>query len=114
VFFLDAGATVESNSRASRKAVADTNRKDPTKHQKGSKMKRTKLTTLVLAIGIFGSVSCLGPNKLFNGLNDWNMEATGSDIGNELIFLGLNLIPVYAVAYMVDILVMNTIEYFGD
>lgn len=73
---------------------------------------RTKFAAVALAATLFTS-SCLGPNKLFEGLRDWNQEATEQDWVNEVIFLGLTIIPVYSLAYLADIVVMNTIEYWG-
>ena len=66
----------------------------------------------VLATGLFGS-SCLGPNKAFNQLNDWNAKVTTNKWGNEAIFIGLNIIPVYGFAYLGDILIFNSMEFWG-
>ena len=34
---------------------------------------------------------------------------------NELVFLGCTIIPVYGVAYWIDIIILNTVEYWsGD
>jgi hypothetical protein len=61
------------------------------------------------------STGCLGPNKLFNDLHEWNYQVSDNDAVNELVFLGMTIIPVYAVAYLVDIVVLNTVEYWsGD
>ncbi len=73
-------------------------------------MKKTLLAA-VLSLGLFSS--CLGPNKLFNGLHEWNKEATDNRWANEGIFLVLNIIPVYGVAYLVDIVILNSIEWWG-
>lgn len=60
------------------------------------------------------STGCLGPNRLFNDLHEWNMEVSDNDAVNELVFLGLTIIPVYGLAYLVDIVVMNTIDYWSN
>ncbi len=75
-----------------------------------------KLTTSILAgLTMLCATSCLGSNQMFNGLNDWNQEATGNRWANELIFLGLNIIPVYGIAYLADIVIFNSIEWWsGD
>ena len=73
-------------------------------------MKKTLLAA-ILSVGLLSS--CLGPNKLFNGLHDWNEQVTDNRWGNEAIFLAFNIIPVYAVAYFVDIIVLNSIEWWG-
>ena len=74
---------------------------------------RKKLAAAVLSLALF-STSCIGPNKLFNGLNEWNQSVTETDWVNELIFVGFHIIPVYGVTYFVDIVVMNTIDYWSE
>ena len=69
----------------------------------------------LLAAGLFlglSTASCLGPNRLFNDLHDWNEEVTDNEWLNEGIFLGLNIIPVYGFTYLVDIIVLNSIEFW--
>ena len=65
----------------------------------------------VLAMGLFSS--CLGPNRLFNKLHDWNLSATENRWANEGIFLVCNIVPVYHVCYFVDIVVLNSIEWWS-
>lgn len=58
---------------------------------------------------------CLGPNSAHDNLRNWNAEVTDYDWANELIFLGLNIVPVYGLFYMGDILIFNTVTYWsGD
>lgn len=71
----------------------------------------TKKLILAAALAL-GASSCLGPNPTFNDLNDWNQEVTDSEWGNEAIFLGLNIVPVYSLAYLADIVVFNSIEFW--
>ena len=66
---------------------------------------------LVLGLGLT-TTSCLGPNRLFNGLHEWNEGVTDNRWVNEGVFLGLNIIPVYGVTYLVDIVVFNSIEWW--
>lgn len=76
-------------------------------------MKKT-LLAITLALPLVAS-SCLGPNRLFNSLGNWNAEATEQNWLNEIIFIGLNIIPVYGIAYFADIVAFNTIGYWsGD
>ena len=70
------------------------------------------LLALACASTLFGT-SCLGPNNLFNGLNNWNGRVTEGKAWNELIFIGLNIIPVYWVALLGDRLIFNSIEWWG-
>ncbi|MEM1450873.1 MAG: DUF3332 family protein [Planctomycetota bacterium] len=71
---------------------------------------KSLLPAAALSLGLAG---CLGPNNLFNGLNNWNARATDQDWVDEIIFLGLNFIPVYPIALFGDVLVFNTIDYWS-
>jgi hypothetical protein len=75
-------------------------------------MKKT-LLGLTLALSVMAT-SCLGPNRLYNSINNWNAEATEQDWLNEVIYLGLNIIPVYGIALFVDVIAINTIGYWGN
>ena len=57
--------------------------------------------------------SVLDPNNAFNGLNNWNAEATKMNWLNEIIFLGLYIIPVYGIVWLGDVVIFNTIDYWG-
>jgi hypothetical protein len=76
------------------------------------KIARQGLLVSALTLGLFCG-SCLGPNKLFNGLHDWNMQVSDSRWVNELVFLGFTILPVYGIAYLADIVVFNSIEWWG-
>lgn len=76
-------------------------------------MKRTK--TLLICSMLSGSIlfsSCIGSFGLWNGLKNWN-ENIGSKFVNEVVFLAFNIVPVYGVAYLADILVLNSIEFWS-
>ncbi len=60
------------------------------------------------------TTSCLGPDNTYNSLKNWNAEVSNQDWVNEVIFLGMNIIPVYGVALFLDTVVFNTINYWGD
>jgi len=75
---------------------------------------RKTLIAATLALGLTCS-SCLGPDNLYNGLKSWNAGISGDDWVNELVFLGLVIIPVYPIALLADVVLFNTIEYWtGD
>lgn len=71
-----------------------------------------KKAILGAALALF-TTGCLGPNRAFNGLHEWNMEVSENDAVNEVVFLGCTILPVYSIAYLVDIVVLNTIEYWS-
>lgn len=61
----------------------------------------------------FGATGCLGPNAMYNSLANWNAEVSEQDWVNELLFLGMTVIPVYPIALWGDIIVVNTIDYWS-
>lgn len=76
-------------------------------------MRKGKLT-FTLAILLSGTVlfsSCVGSFGLFNRVAKWNQHVSNKFV-NELVFLALNIIPVYGVCYLADALVINSIEFW--
>ena len=74
-----------------------------------------KKRLLALALGAFlMTSSCLGPNHLFNSLLNWNADVSKHDWINEALFVGLVIVPVYQFALIGDVIVFNTIAYWGD
>jgi Domain of unknown function (DUF3332) len=72
-----------------------------------------KLLVALLALGL--TTSCLGPDNMYNSVKNWNAGLSEKDWVNEIVFLGLVIIPVYPFALMGDILIFNTVEYWsGD
>jgi hypothetical protein len=74
-------------------------------------MKKTILAGALLVS--LSSSSCLGPDHAYNSVKNWNAEVTDQDWLNELIFLGLHIIPVYGVALFGDFVIFNTSGYWG-
>jgi len=76
-------------------------------------MKRRNLTLLcsvILGGSIFLS-SCVGSFSLHNKLSSWNQTLDNKFV-NELVYLALNIVPVYPIAYVADALVINSIEFW--
>ena len=79
---------------------------------KSTIMKKCKLSFLCFLLS--GSIlfsSCIGSFQLFNNLREWN-QGIGDKFVNELVFLAFNIIPIYGVAYIADVLVLNSIEFW--
>ena len=72
-----------------------------------------KLTICTLLAGSILFTSCIGSFSAFNGLRNWNQNVTDSKFGNEVIFLALWILPVYSLATLGDLLIFNTIEFWG-
>ncbi len=66
----------------------------------------------VATLALFAG-SCLGSNRAFNGLHEWNETMSENRWVNEAVFLGLTIIPVYGVTYLLDIVIFNSIEWWG-
>lgn len=75
-------------------------------------MKKSKFIVLAMSVAIL-STSCLGSFTAFNNLKDWNQEITGNKFVNNLIFWGLNIVPVYGLFFVGDALIFNTIEFWS-
>ena len=59
--------------------------------------------------------SCLGSFSAFNNLREWNDGATDSKFVDNLIFWGVNIIPVYGLFFLGDTIIFNVIEFWtGD
>lgn len=83
-------------------------------NKKQKSMKKGKLT-LVAACILSGTIlfsSCVGSFGLFNRIASWN-QSIGTKFVNEIVFLALNIVPVYGVAYVADALVINSIEFWS-
>ena len=66
----------------------------------------------MLSVSILFS-SCLGSFSAFNGLRDWNDGLTESKFLDNLIFWVFNIIPVYGLFFVGDILIFNVIEFWS-
>jgi hypothetical protein len=55
---------------------------------------------------------CYGSFTLTKKVYDWNGEASDNKFVVWLVFLGLNVIPVYGIAVAVDALIMNSVEFW--
>lgn len=73
-------------------------------------MKKTTIS-MVLAAAIMTS-SCFGSFNAWNGLRDWNDGLTNSKFLDNLVFWGLNIIPVYGLFGLGDLVIFNTIEFW--
>jgi len=70
---------------------------------------------MLLATTVAGSVlfsSCIGSFNLTNKLLTWN-KGIDSKFVNELVFIAFHIVPVYEIAVLADILVINSIEFWS-
>ena len=72
--------------------------------------KNFKFVAVLLSMTLMLS-SCIGSFNLTNKVKDWN-ESLGNKFVNELVFIGMHIIPVYPLTLMADGIVLNTIEFW--
>lgn len=66
---------------------------------------------LTLSVSMLMS-SCIGSFTLTNKLLSWNNTISNKFV-NELVFFALLVVPVYEVASVADLLVLNSIEFWS-
>ena len=64
---------------------------------------------IVLMAGTMTMSSCIGSFSLFNKLLSWNQGISNKFV-NEVVFLVIS--PAYAICGAVDVLVLNTVEFW--
>lgn len=74
-------------------------------------MKKVFLCAALASTLLFSS--CLGSFSAFNNLRDWNDGATDSKFLDNLIFWGLNIVPVYGLFFIGDTIIFNVIEFWS-
>jgi len=70
------------------------------------------MLALAASAALVGSTGCFGSYGATTALWKFNDGATGNKWLNWLIFLGLNIVPVYPLFLLGDLLIFNTIEFF--
>lgn len=69
---------------------------------------------VILSIALASTLllsSCLGSFRLTNKCYTWN-KSIGDKWVNELVFVGLSIIPVYEICLLADAVVFNSIEFW--
>lgn len=72
--------------------------------------KQIIVVVLVASMAIM-SVGCYGSFNLTKKVYNWNGSMEGKWV-QELVFLVLNIVPVYGVAVWIDVVILNTIEFW--
>jgi len=76
---------------------------------------RKKYLTVAVVLSLTASLtlsSCLGSFALTNKVLSWNRQM-GNKFVNELVFFALWILPVYELAGIADLLVINSIEFWS-
>ena len=78
-------------------------------------MKRSFTKWVAIAMIGVSSVAftgCFGSFGLTTKLHNWNSSVSSAKFVNELVFLGMCILPVYEFAVLGDLLIFNTIEFW--
>lgn len=75
-------------------------------------MTRVVAMGLIVAAGV-SLTGCYGPFRLTTKLHDWNGQVSQKKFVNELVFLGMCIIPAYEICVLGDALIFNSIEFWG-
>lgn len=74
-------------------------------------MKRLIMCVCLSSTILFNS--CLGSFSAFNNLRDWNDGLTDSKFLDNLVFWVLNIVPVYGLFFLGDVIIFNVIEFWS-
>jgi hypothetical protein len=74
-------------------------------------MKKTLIKNVAIALVVVMMSSCYGSFRLTNALYDWNGRVSQTKFVNELVFLGLCILPAYEICLFGDGLIFNSIEF---
>jgi len=69
--------------------------------------------TASLAAAAITTTGCFGSFRGLNWVYDFNKGVSSSKVVQWLVFLALVIIPVYEIAALVDILILNSLEFWG-
>lgn len=77
-------------------------------------MRKSFKAASLAAVLLLGSLTpgCYGPFNATRNLWHWN-GTIGDKWGQELVFLALNIIPVYGLFMLGDALIFNSIQFWG-
>jgi hypothetical protein len=62
-----------------------------------------------MATGCFGT----GRFRAANAIYDFNKSVSDNGVVRSLVMVGLIIIPVYEISFLVDIIVLNTMDFFN-
>lgn len=77
------------------------------------KMNFNKLIAIaMIGVSSIAFTGCFGSFGLTTKLHAWNSQVSQKKFVNELVFLGLCILPVYELACLGDVLIFNSIEFW--
>ncbi len=73
-------------------------------------MRRKLLATMVAAL--FFSSACFGTFPAIRAIYNWNKGVSSNKWVQEIVFLVLSIVPVYAIGGFIDVIILNTMEFW--
>lgn len=73
---------------------------------------RRSVVLTLTAAAMLGTSGCFGSFNLTRKLYGFNKDVSKDKFVRELVFLGLNIVPIYGVAGFIDAVVANTVEFW--
>jgi hypothetical protein len=73
---------------------------------------RSLIASLLFIVLALSNTACIGRMATSGLVRNFNLEVTQSQWGRELVFLCLYIIPVYPTAGAIDLIIVNSIEFW--
>ena len=71
------------------------------------------IAVAMIAVSSIAFTGCYGSFSLTSKLYNWNGQVSNQKFVNELVFLGLCILPAYELCTLGDALIFNSIEFWG-
>jgi hypothetical protein len=68
---------------------------------------------LAFAASVLLGTGCIGPFNAWHQMLNWNEHVCENHWGQEGVFLVCNILPVYGLCSLGDVLIFNSIEFWG-
>jgi len=73
---------------------------------------RALIASLLFVVLTLSNTACIGRMATAGIVGKFNLEVTQSKWGREIVFLALYIIPVYPIAGAIDLIIVNSIEFW--
>lgn len=72
----------------------------------------SRSAVLALVVASLGTTACFGSFHVTRNVWSFNKKVSPNKWVQELVFLGLTILPVYSIAGLVDAVVVNSVEFW--
>jgi hypothetical protein len=74
---------------------------------------RNALVLALAAIFFTTAAGCFGRFRAMNAVYDFNKSASSSTVVRSLLLFAMLVIPIYGIAFLIDWIVLNTLDFFN-